>query len=51
MMVNNYSRNINDLPYIKDRTFNEIKLKYYELHSLSYDACLDISQMLLQILY
>lgn len=43
--------NINDLPYIKDRTFNEIKIKYYELHCLSYDACVDINIMLLQIDY
>lgn len=45
------SFNINDLPFIKDRTFNEIKIRYYELHSTAYDACLDISYMLLRIDY
>lgn len=43
--------NINEMPYIKDRTFNELKLKYNELHCYAYDACLDINQMLLKIDY
>lgn len=43
--------NVNDLPYIKDRTFNEIKIRYYELHTVSYDASLDINYMMLRIDY
>lgn len=43
--------NINDLPYIKDKTFNEIKIRYYELHDLAYNASLDFNYMMLRIDY
>ncbi len=43
--------NVNDLPYIKDKTFNELKLQFYELHSTAYDASLEFNYMMLRIDY
>lgn len=43
--------NVNDLPYIKNRSFDEIKCKYYQLHTLAYDSCIDVSFMLHRIDY
>lgn len=43
--------NVNDLPYIKDKTLNELKIRFYELHNTAYNASQEMNYMLLRIEY